>query len=79
MPNTKKKLLASTLVGTVILSWVGVVIAVRLLDPSISQKTLIVTIAAIISEVALWIGVALLGITALDKFRLSSLLRKSPK
>ncbi len=79
MLNTKKKLLAGTLVGTVILTWVGVVIALRLFDPSMAQKTLIVTVAAIISEVALWIGVALLGITALDKFRLSSLLRTGAK
>ena len=79
MLNTKTKLLAGTLVGTVILTWVGVVIALRLFDPSLAQKTLIVTVAAIISEVALWIGVALLGMTALDKFRLSSQLRKSTK
>lgn len=79
MLTTKKKLLAFALVGTVILTWVGVVIAVRLFDPSMGQKTVIVTVAAIISEVALWIGVALLGITALDKFRLSPLLRKSAK
>ena len=79
MLNTKTKLLAGTLVGTVILTWVGVVIALRLFDPSLAQKTLIVTVAAITSVVALWIGVALLGMTALDKFRLSSQLRKSTK
>ena len=79
MLNTKKKLVAGTLIGTVILSWVGVVIALRLFDLSMAQKTLTVTVAAIISEVALWIGVAFLGISALNKFRISSLLRNSAK
>ena len=79
MLTTKKKLVAGVLVGIVILAWVSVFAALKLFDPSVAQKTLIITTAAIISEVALWIGVALLGITALDKFRVTNLFRNKDR
>ncbi|MEX0341879.1 MAG: hypothetical protein AB3N06_04775 [Erythrobacter sp.] len=79
MLKTKKKLTAAMLVAAVLLTWIGAIAAIQLLDPTIAQKTIILTFAAIVSEVALWIGVALLGITALDRFRISSFLRKKEK
>jgi hypothetical protein len=75
MLNTKKKMLAVGLVSIVALTWLGVFVALRFFEPSLAQKTLIITVAAVISEVALWIGAAVLGITALNRFRVSSLLR----
>jgi hypothetical protein len=79
MLKTRKKLIAGMLVTAVLLTWIGVIAVIRLFDPTIGQKTMILTFAAIVSEVALWIGVALLGFTALDRFRLSSLLRKGKR
>lgn len=75
MFKTKKRIAAGGLVALVLLTWVAAFAAIRLFDPTIAQKTLIVTCAAIVSEVAMWIGVAILGITALDRFRVSSFLK----
>ena len=75
MVKSKKLLIGAGLLGTVILAWTGALLAFLLLDPTLAQWTAIVTAAAIVSEVALWIGVALLGLTALNRFRIWSRLR----
>lgn len=75
MIKSKKLLIGACLLGIVALVWIGAVLALLLLDPTIAQWTLIVTGAAIVSEIAMWIGVALLGLTALDRFRIWSRLR----
>lgn len=58
------------------LVWTGALLAFLLLKPTLAQWTLIVTAAAIMSEIALWIGVALLGLTALNRFRIWTRLRR---
>ena len=73
--KSKKLLIGACLVGLVVLAWTGALLAFLLLDPTLAQWTLIVTAAAIVSEVAMWIGVALLGLTALDRFRIWARLR----
>lgn len=75
MVKSKKLLVGAALVGLVVLAWTGPLLAFLLLDPTLAQWTLIVTAAAIVSEIALWIGVALLGLTALDRFRIWARLR----
>ena len=59
------------------LAWTGAALALLLFDPTLAQWALIVTVAAVATEVALWIGVALLGFTALDRFRGWARLRRS--
>lgn len=75
MVKSKKMLIGACLLGIVVLAWTGALLAFLLLDPNLAQWTLIVTAAVIVSEVALWIGVALLGLTALDRFRIWARLR----
>ena len=77
MMKSKKLLIGAGLVGLVVLAWTGALIALLLFKPSLAQWTLIVTAAAIVSEIAMWIGVALLGLTMLDRFRIWSRLRGS--
>lgn len=74
--KSKKMLAGAALVGTVVLVWAGAFLALVLFKPNLAQWTIIVTVAAIISEIAMWLGVALLGITALDRFRIWSRLRR---
>lgn len=75
MIKSKKLLIGACLLGIAALVWIGAVLALLLLDPTIAQWTLIVTGSAIVSEIAMWIGVALLGLTAFDRFRIWSRLR----
>ncbi|MDQ8757970.1 hypothetical protein RCO27_17225 [Sphingosinicella sp. LHD-64] len=75
MVKSNKLLIGAGLLGLVILAWTGALIAFLLLKPTLAQWTLIVTMAAIVTEVAMWIGVALLGFTALDRFRIWARLR----
>ena len=77
MVKSKKLLIGACLVGIVVLAWTGALLAFLLIKPTLAQWTLIVTAAAIVSEVAMWIGVALLGLTVLDRFRIWSRLRGS--
>jgi len=75
MVKSKRLLIGALLAGIVVLAWTGALLAFLLLHPTLAQWTLIVTAAAIVSEVALWIGVALLGLTALNRFRIWARLR----
>ena len=77
MMKSKKLLIGAGLVGIVILAWTGALVAFLLIKPTLAQWTLIVTAAAIVSEVAMWIGVALVGLTAFERFRIWSRLRKT--
>ena len=76
MVKSKKLLIGAGLLGVVVLAWTGVFLVWLLLSPTLTQWTLVVTAAAIVSEIAMWIGVALLGITALDRFRIWTRLRR---
>lgn len=75
MMKSKKLLIGACLVGLVVVAWTGALLAFLLLHPTLAQWTLIVTAAAIVSEVAMWMGVALLGLTALNRFRIWERLR----
>ncbi len=77
MVKSKRLLIGAFLVGLVVLAWTGVFLVWLLLSPTLAQWTLAVTAAAIVSEFAMWIGVALLGITALDRFRIWTRLRRT--
>lgn len=76
MVKSKKLLIGGLLLGLVVLAWTAVFLVWLLATPTLTQWTLTVTAAAIVSEVALWIAVALLGITALNRFRIWTRLRK---
>ena len=76
MATSKKKLAAAVLIGIVVLVWAGAFLALYLFKPNLAEWTAIVTACALISEVAMWAGVALLGVTALDRFRIWTRLRR---
>ena len=75
MLKSKKLLFGAGLAGFVVLDWTGAVLALLLIHPTVAQWTMIVTTGAILSEIAMWIGVALLGFTALNRFRMWTRLR----
>lgn len=72
----KRRLVGAALLAFVALVWASAFLALKLFEPSVAQWTLIVTAAAIATEVAMWAGVALLGWTALDRFRVWKRLRR---
>jgi len=67
MFSDKKKLIAAIVVGVLILAWVGVIGVSLLLDLSKGQKVAMVVALAVATEIALWVGGVLLGITALAR------------
>lgn len=70
MFSNRRKLVAGiAALALVTTAWLGAFLAWLLLDPSLAQWTLIVTIAAVSTEVALWIGAVVLGITAIQRLR----------
>lgn len=73
--KSRKTLLGAGLLGLVILTWVAIFSARFLFDPTVPQWVMLVTVGAIVTEVALWVGVALLGLTALNRFRIWERLR----
>ena len=77
MLNGKKKLLAISIFGLVVLAWIGAALAWLLLEPSLAQWTLIVTAVALATEAALWAGAVLLGVEAIARLR-SRLRLRSP-
>ena len=77
MLNGKKKLIAFGLLAFIALVWVGVAAAFFLLNPTLVQWTLIVTVAAVASEATLWVGAVLLGIEAIARLRAKVRLRRA--
>lgn len=75
MVKSKKMLIGAGLLGLVVLTWIAALLSLLLFEPTLAQWTLIVTTAAIVTEVAMWIGVALLGLTVLNRFRIWARLR----
>jgi hypothetical protein len=76
MVKSKKTLAAAALIGVIVLVWAGAFLALLLFRPNLAQWTAIVTVCALISEAAMWAGVALLGLTAFDRFRIWARIRR---
>jgi hypothetical protein len=79
MFRDKRKLIAALVVGALVLAWAGVVGASVLFDLSKGQKVAMVLALAVATEVALWVGGVLLGITALARIHGWLRLRRSGK
>lgn len=74
--RTKRPLVAAVLLAVVAFAWAGAFLFLFFFEPSVPQWTLVVTVAAVVTEVAMWAGVVLLGWTALDRFRIWKRLRR---
>ncbi|MEZ0244378.1 MAG: hypothetical protein ACAH11_13455 [Sphingomonas sp.] len=64
-----RRLAAIGMLAILVLAWAGAAAAWYLLDPGLAQWTLIVTAVALVTEVTLWVGAALLGIAAFARVR----------
>lgn len=70
MPTPKRKrLIGFATLATVITAWIGAFLVWLLLDPSLGQWALTMTVVAIVTETGMWIGAAILGVTALQRLR----------
>lgn len=68
-PLKRKRLIGFVTLAAVIAAWTGAFLVWLLLDPSLGQWALTMTIVAIITEAGMWIGAAILGVTALQRLR----------
>ena len=69
MLKGKKKLIAAAAIALVVLAWTGAAVSLLLFEPTLAQWTIIVTVAALATEAALWVGAVLLGIEAIGRLR----------
>lgn len=79
MLNGKKKLIAAGLLALVVLAWAGAALSLVLFEPSLAQWTIIVTVCAVATEVAMWVGAVLLGIEAIGRLRAKLRFRRVPQ
>lgn len=63
------KLFGLMLTVALLAIWIAVFASIFLLQPTLAQKTLIVTIGAVSTEVIFYTGAMLFGITAFKKIR----------
>ena len=66
---SKRLLLAASALALLVCGWAAVAVGALVYEPSGTQWVMIVTFAAVATEVALYIGAALLGIEALQRAR----------
>lgn len=76
MTRPSKRMIAALLTMIVIGAWTAAFAYLWIGSPTTAQWAAAVTAAAVISEIALWIAVAGLGLTALDKLRIWRQFRK---
>ena len=55
------------LLALVLFTWLAVAAGYFLLSPTTAQWTVMVTVAAVITEASMWIGIAWLGFSALRR------------
>jgi len=71
MPKTlapaTRRLLAIALVAAALLPWLGLYLAYTMFSPSKAEWAVMVTVVAVITEVAMWIGISWLGFSALRR------------
>lgn len=68
-PTTRRRL-GFGLLALVLLTWLAVAAAYFLLAPTTAQWTVMVTVAAVITEASMWIAIAWLGFSALRRVSL---------
>lgn len=78
MLNGKKRLIAAGLLALVVLVWAGAALSLVLFAPSLAQWTIIVTVCAVATEVALWVGAVMLGIAAIGRLRARLRFKRAP-
>lgn len=69
MIRSKKAMIAAGIVALLVVTWTAVLAIGFIVRPSLPVWFGIVTAAAIVSEIALWIGAAVAGIALFQKVR----------
>jgi hypothetical protein len=69
MNRPAKSVIALITVVVVVAAWIGLVAFYLLAKPAIGQWAIAVTVVALITEGAMWVGAALIGATVLQKRR----------
>ena len=69
MNRPAKSVIALITLVVVVAAWIGLVAFYLLVKPTLPQWTIAVTVVALITEGAMWVGAALIGATVLQKRR----------
>ena len=69
MNRPSKSVIALITLAVVVAAWIGLVAFYLLAKPAIGPWAIAVTVVALITEGAMWVGAALLGTTVLQKRR----------
>ena len=62
-----RRWLAAGLIALALLPWLGLYVAHTMFSPSKAEWAVMVTATAVITEVAMWIGISWLGLSALRR------------
>ena len=69
MNRPSKSVIALITLVVVLAAWIGLVAFYLLAKPALAQWTIAVTVVALLTEGAMWVGAALIGATVLQKRR----------
>lgn len=64
-----RRLLRIAVLGLLVLPWIGVAIVWLLFEPTAAHWVLVITAAAVATEIGLYVGAALLGLSAFERIR----------
>lgn len=65
----RKRLIGFATLALVIATWIGAFLVWLLLDPTLKQWTLTMAVVAVATEVGLWVGAAILGVSVIQRLR----------
>ena len=65
----RKRLIGFATLALVVAAWVGAFLVWLLLDPTLKQWTLTMGVVAVATEIGLWVGAAILGVSVIQRLR----------
>lgn len=65
----RKRLIGFATLALVIAAWIGAFLVWLLFDPTLKQWTLTMGVVAVATEIGLWVGAAILGVSVIQRLR----------
>ncbi len=65
----RKRLIGFATLAAVLTVWIGAFAFYLLFDPNLTQWTLAMAVVAVATEIGLWVGAAIVGVTAIQRLR----------
>ncbi|MFC3712713.1 hypothetical protein ACFOMD_09040 [Sphingoaurantiacus capsulatus] len=65
----RKRLVGVATLAAVLAVWIGTLLFYLLFDPNLTQWTIAMAVVAVATEIGLWVGAAIVGVTAIQRLR----------